>query len=317
VVRELVHQVERYQVLSVAFADNVLPAKQAVAIFDGIHERRMDLSIFTELRAIPSVDLIRSMHLAGVDTVQVGIEALSARLLAKMNKGVRVIDNLCMMKLCEAAGIRNASNLMLHFPGSDETDVAETLHTLAFVCWYRPLKAVSFWLGVDSPVHRHARHFNICSTYNHPNLKKLFPEPLATELPFMIRGYRGDRGRQQQLWRPVAKAIRQWRKDYDTMQRRAGGGPALFYRDAGHFLIIDQYDPQQPIAKHRLTGISAEIYRFCYVPQRLEQILATFTSHNSQQILAFLTAMVDKRLMFEQAHDYLSLASPLTWPGRP
>jgi radical SAM superfamily enzyme YgiQ (UPF0313 family) len=123
VIREVDEQVRRHQVLSLAFADNAFPINHAAAIFEGIRELGRDMSIFTELRADTSPALLRKMQQAGVDTVQVGIEALSTALLAKMNKGARAIDNLCLMKQCEALGIVNASNLMLHFPGSDDTDV--------------------------------------------------------------------------------------------------------------------------------------------------------------------------------------------------
>ncbi|MEE4112938.1 MAG: RiPP maturation radical SAM C-methyltransferase, partial [Desulfobacteraceae bacterium] len=196
VVREVDYLVQRHQVLSVTFTDNAFPMKQALLIFEGIRGMGRDLSIFTELRANTPPSLLRKMKQAGVDTVQVGIEALSSRLLAKMNKGVRVIDNLSLMKHCEALGIVNASNLMLHFPGSDEHDVNETLHSLAFARWYRPLKTVSFWLGLESPIYRLAKRFHIRSVFNHPNSKKLFPEPVAAGIRFMIQGYRGDRTRQ-------------------------------------------------------------------------------------------------------------------------
>lgn len=313
VVREVDQLVSRHQVLSLAFADNALPAKQAGPIFEGIRRLGKEVSIFAELRADTPVALIRKMKQAGMDTVQVGVEALSSRLLVKMNKGVRVIDNLCLMKHCEAAGIVNAANLMLHFPGSDSNDVEETLRNLTFVRWYRPLKTVSFWLGLDSPVYRFARQFQMQSVFNHPNLKKLFPTSVAAGLRFMIQGYRGDRTRQQRLWRPVEKMTRQWRQEYETMQRQTGGRPALTYRDGGRFLIIDQYLPAQPTVRHRLTGASAEIYRYCRLPRTLNQVAGAFTANNPQQIRAFFQSMLDKRLMFAEADRYLSLALPRGW----
>ena len=186
VVREVDRLVRKYQLLSLAIVDNALPEKQAAAIFDGIRELDLDLSIFAELRATSPLSLIRKMKQSGVDMVQIGIEALSSRLLSKMNKGVRTIDNLSVMKHCEAEGIVNASNLMLHFPSSDADDVAQTQHCLAFVRWYRPLKTVSFWLGLDSPVHRFPKQFQITSVFNHPRLKKLLPASVAGQLRFMI-----------------------------------------------------------------------------------------------------------------------------------
>ena len=313
VIREVDHLVRRHQVLSLTFADNAFPIHHAATIFEGIREIGRDLSIFTELRANTPPALLRKMKQAGVDTVQVGIEALSSRLLAKMNKGVRAIDNLSLMKYCEALGIVNASNLMLHFPGSDDNDVNETLHALSFARWYRPLKTVSFWLGLESPIYRFARRFHIQSVFNHPNLKKLFPEPVTAGIRFMIQGYRGDRTRQLKLWRSVDIETRQWQKDYDDMQRQTGGKPALVFRDGGRFIIIDQHLPMQATARHRLTGISAEIYRYCHTPRTLEQVGRVSADHSPEQIRFFLKSMVKKRLIFEEGDCYLSLAVPVSW----
>jgi hypothetical protein len=202
---------------------------------------------------------------------------------------------------------------MLHFPGSDEADVDETLHALAFTRWYRPLKTVSFWLGLESPVHRFAGRFNIQAVFNHPNLKKLFPPAVAGGLRFMIQGYRGDRMRQRHLWRSVQRATRQWEKDYATMQRQTGGQPALAFRDGGSFLIIDQHLPARATVRHRLMGVSAEIYRYCHVPRTLDQVAGAFASHNRQQIGSFCSNMLKKRLMFAEDDRYLSLALPFAW----
>lgn len=316
VVHEVEHLVRKYQVLSLAFADNALPEKQAGAIFDGMIELGLDLSIFAELRATSPPALIQKMKRAGVDTVQVGIEALSSRLLIKMNKGARAIDNLSLMKQCEAVGIANASNLMLHFPSSDADDVAQTLHCLTFARWYRPLKTVSFWLGLDSPVYRFPKQFQIRSIFNHPRLKKLFPASVAVQLRFMIQGYRGDRKRQIQLWRSVEKTVAQWRRDYERIQRRTNGRPALSYRDGGRFLIIDQHLPKQPTVKHRLTGTSARIYRFCHIPRTLDQISGRFALHSTEQIRSFLRSMEQKQLTFAESGSYLSLAVPHLGRGR-
>ena len=312
VIREVDHLVQRHQVLSLTFADNAFPINHAGSIFDGIRRLGRDLSIFTELRANTSPALLRTMKQAGVDTIQVGIEALSTPLLAKMNKGVRTIDNLSLMKHCESLSIVNASNLMLHFPDSDDTDVNDTLHALDFARWYRPLKTVSFWLGLESPVHRFARRFHIQSVFNHPNLKKLFPESVAAGVRFMIQGYRGDRKRQQKSWRSVEMKMRQWQKEYACMQRQTRGKPALSFRDGGLFLLIDQHFPDQATERHRLTGISAELYRYCHIPRPLVQVADAFAAHRPEQIRAFFQSMIKKRLMFAEDDCYLSLAVPVS-----
>ncbi|BBO66855.1 hypothetical protein DSCA_07850 [Desulfosarcina alkanivorans] len=313
VVREVDVLVRRHQVLSLAFADNAFPPQHAGAVFDGIRDLGRDLSIFTELRANTPPALLHKMQQAGVDTVQVGIEALSTSLLAKMNKGLRAIDNLCLMKQCEALGIVNASNLMLHFPGSDDTEVSQTLRALEFARWYRPLKPVGFWLGLESPVYRFARRFHIRAVFNHPHLKKLFPESVAARVRFMIQGYRGDKKRQQVRWRSVEAEMRRWNNDYAVMQQQTGGRPALSLREGRRFLLVDQHFPDRPTARHRLTGISADLYRYCHIPRSLTQVAGTFPAHSREQIRVFFESMVAKRLMFAENDCYLSLAAPASW----
>ena len=312
VIDEIDRLTGRYQVLSLAFADNAFPLKDVDRIIEGIRHNGRQLSIFTELRADPPPAMLESLRSAGIDTVQVGIEALSSRLLKKMNKGTRAIDNICLMKHCLACGIDSASNLMLHFPSSDANDVADTLYALDFVTGYRPLKTVSFWLGLSSPVHRFAKRFDVRAVYPHPNLKKLFPARVADRLPFMIQGYRGDRQRQKRLWRPVQQKVDQWTKAYGKLMRQTRGRPALVYRDGRQFLIIAQHRPERPVERHRLTGDSAAIYRYCDVPRSLDQLAETFGAHGRDAVRTFLDSMVKKRLMFAESGHYLSLAVPAT-----
>ena len=115
------------------------------------------------------------MRDCGMQTVQIGIEALSSRLLKKLHKGTTVIQNLQIMRNCEALGIENRSNLILQFPGSDARDVAETLNVLEFAKPFYALKAVNFWLGMGSPVWQHPKKYGIRALFNHPNWSYIFP----------------------------------------------------------------------------------------------------------------------------------------------
>jgi hypothetical protein len=67
-------------------------------------------------------------------------------LLKKLHKGTSAIQNLEIMKNCEALGIENISNRILCFSGSDKQDVALTLQNIEFALPYRPLKTAAFWL---------------------------------------------------------------------------------------------------------------------------------------------------------------------------
>ena len=161
VVAEIDRLTSRYKTLSVAIMDNVLPKESTADILRGLSALKKDIALFAEIRATTPFEELKLMRAAGLRTVQVGIEALSTRLLRKLRKGTTAIQNLEIMKHCEALGIANLANIIAHFPGSDEQDVHETLRAIEFAFAFRPPKFVSFWLGSGSPVWNRPEDYGI------------------------------------------------------------------------------------------------------------------------------------------------------------
>ncbi|MGD8470472.1 MAG: RiPP maturation radical SAM C-methyltransferase [Desulfobacteraceae bacterium] len=308
-VAEIDYLTDRYQTLSVAIMDNVLPKKKAIDIFLQVAGLNKDLRLFGEVRATTPFRELKAMRNCGMREVQIGIEALCSRLLKKLHKGTSAIQNLEMMKNCEALGIRNISNLILYFPGSTQQDVAETLSTLEFTLPFQPLRAVSFWLGLESPVWQHPEKFGIRAVFNHPNYAFLFPEEIHRTWPLMIQAYRGDLTYQKQIWRPVKKRISDWQKQYAEMLKGPGDKPILSYRDGKDFMIIRQKRFRAEPSVHRLVGASREIYLLCQKHRSVQTIFAAFPDIPGDTIVNFLNMMVDKKLMFAEKNKYLSLAS--------
>jgi ribosomal peptide maturation radical SAM protein 1 len=308
---EIDYLTDRYQTLSVAIMDNVLPKKEAIDIFGQITALDKDLRLFGEVRATTPWRELKAMADCGMREVQIGIEALSSSLLKKLHKGTSAIQNLEIMKNCEALGIRNISNLILQFPGSNEQDVAETLKTLEFANPFYPLKAVNFWLGLESPVWQNPKKFGIQAVFNHPNWSILFPEEIYRTLPLMIQAYRGDLTYQKKIWKPVRKKISDWQTQYAETQRDPGDTPILSFRDGREFMIIRQKRFRAEPAVHRLVGASREIYLFCQQHRPIKTIFSAYPDIPDDTIVKFLSMMVDKKLMFAEKNKYLSLASPV------
>jgi hypothetical protein len=214
------------------------------------------------------------------------------------------------MKHCEMMGIKNSSNLILYFPGSDPEDVDETLRNLDFVLWFRPLKIVHFWLGLGSPVWQHPENFGLKSVCNHSNYAAIFPPDVFKSMRFIIQSYRGDLVRQRKLWKPVKKKLEAWKKTYGELHRSPTYENILSFRDGGNFLIIRQKRLDGQSLTHRLKGTSRAIYLFCWQHRSLKRILARFPSVAADKIEPFLKMMVDKKLMFQENDNYLSLAVP-------
>lgn len=308
VVTEIDTLTAKHKVLSIAVMDNAPPVKTSEEIFSRLGDLDKDFRLFCEIRASTPERVLRTMRTAGMKEVQIGIEALSTSLLRKLNKGTTAIQNLEIMKHCEALGIVNRSNLILCFPGSDSQDVEETLQSLEFAMPFNPLKFVRFWLGLESPVWKHPGAFGIRAVFNHPNYAALFPQEIYGSMRFMIQAYRGDMVRQRKLWLPVKKKIRAWEKAYEELCNRRSGSPILSFRDARDFLIIRQKRLKQEPFTHRLVGISRDIYLFCQTRRSVKRIVDHFPQAGEEKIVPFLKMMADKKLMFGEDGKYLSLA---------
>jgi len=312
VVSEIDTLTSTHKTLSVAIADNVLPRGSSGKIFKQLATLQKDLCLFSEIRATTPLTELRRMRDAGMLEVQVGIEALSTRLLKKLKKGTTAIQNLEIMRNCEALGIANISNLIFQFPGSDEQDVSETLHHLNFAAPFRPLKGVNFWLGLDSSVWQQPESYGIKAVYNHPNWRYLFPARVYKALPFIIQAYRGDVAYQRKIWKPVIQKVETWLNIYNDLQKGPSHSPILSFRDGRDFLIIRQRRFQAEPMTHRLVGPSRQMYLFCQHYRSLKRIRDQFPAYPEDKIVAFLRMMVDKKLMFGENKRYLSLAAPIS-----
>ncbi|MBA2848150.1 RiPP maturation radical SAM protein 1 [Thermosulfuriphilus ammonigenes] len=301
---EVIGLSQRLGVLDFALMDNVLPPARAMDFFRLLAKEGRDYHLFCELRARHSLKELREMRQGGLTEVQVGIEALSTSLLRRLNKGTTAMDNVAIMKNAQAAGLRLHGNLITCFPTSTSEEVAETLEALDFVFPFRPLKAVSFWLGYGSPVFSQPKIYGLRRLYPHSFYRYLFPPEILQTLVPLVWGYVGDRRRQQALWRPVVVKARAWAEAY---RRLRGQGPLLSYRDGGDFIILRQVLPDGSVHHHRLRGPSRRVYLFLESPQSLEEISARM-SLASDRLLAFLKDLVAKRLVFAEGDRFLALA---------
>jgi ribosomal peptide maturation radical SAM protein 1 len=301
--------VNRHQVLHASFMDNLLPARGLERRFHAIQGLGLDLRLFSEIRAKTSRAVLEAMASAGMQEVQVGIEALSTRLLKRLNKGTTAIDNLEIMKNCESHNLPDLTgNLILGFPSSDFLDVSETLDHLSFAFPFRPLKGIDLWLGYGSPLWRDPDRYGIRLKGNHPDYRHLFPTEELGKLRFMMQGYHGGVRHQRRMWAPVRKKLAEWRAFYDRMHQEPGFDPILSYRDGQTFLIIRERRLDDEPMTHRLKGSSRAIYLFCETQRSMAEILDRFPRFGEDRIRPFLRMMVDKRLMFREGERYLAMA---------
>ena len=76
-------------------------------------------------------------------------------------------------------------------------------------------------------------------------------------------------------------------------------------------MIIQQKRLSKAPLNHRLEGLSRKVYLYCEHHRSLEKILHHFQGLTQEKVMPFLKMMTDKKLMFEENGNYLSLAVPV------
>ncbi len=306
---EIEYLARKYGTTRFFFVDNNLPRWETDKLFRKLEKQKRSYDIFLETRASVKRQTLLQMRRAGVTDVQIGIEGLSTSYLNRIHKGTTAIQNIEIMKNCEELGINNISNLLVGFPGSREPEVEETLRALEYVFIYRPLRIVKFWLGFNSPIYYRAKELGIKNIRNHPNYRCVLPEDLYNKLELIQKDYHLDKKKQERIWRPVIKKVKEWKKFYENTKRRYPNLPILKFRDARDFLIISRVSYDSPESESlRLRGTSRDIYMFCETTRSLGSICKQFPSIPTEELLSFLDTLVKKRVMFREGDRYLSLA---------
>jgi ribosomal peptide maturation radical SAM protein 1 len=314
--KETLHLAENHECLHFTFTDNALPPKEMDKFFKALSKKEMDFDFFAEIRGITEPKRLQLYRQAGLATVQVGIEALSTTLLAKMAKGATTIDNIAAMKMCSAAAIRLEGNLITDFPGTTSQEIAETLENLDFVLPFPPLQTATFFLGYGSPMHAGAKthakahsHVDASSIRKiipHAKNRRLFPDSYLHSMTMLINSYKGDKNFQHKQWQPVKQKMLAWQNFHN--QRRNSRQHPLYFRDGSTFLIIRQERLSDVPLLHRLRGTSRKIYLSCECPMKINSLLTAFPAVTEQALRNFIDEMCLKRLMFQEKDRVLSLA---------
>ena len=299
---------EKYKCLDFVFNDNALPVRESEAFFRRIMADHRDLGFFGEARIEHCKERLAICSQGGLRAIQSGIEALSQSLLRRMNKGVSVIENVAAMKNALDCGVELDGNLITEFPGSGPEDVQETLATLDFVFPYRPLSISPFYLALGSDIERYPAKYGIRAIESHHFDRRLYPQDLLKDHVSLFKDYRGDRQRQRKLWAPVVAKVREWESFHWRRKMSIWIYPPLSYRDGGDYLVIHLEGPGHAPIHYRLIGLAREIYLACNKVSTIAELLDKLGGISRNNLIKFLSDLVQKHLVFTLENQYLALA---------
>ncbi|MBN2407211.1 MAG: B12-binding domain-containing radical SAM protein [Elusimicrobia bacterium] len=129
---EITCLVEKYGVKTIFFYDdNFFTSRQRVeAICRFILEKKYDIRWYTTCRsdyfASYGPDFFKLMRASGCDTLAIGVESGSQRILDMLQKKETVEDSVCMARITRDTGIIPECGFMIGIPGETEEDRLKT-----------------------------------------------------------------------------------------------------------------------------------------------------------------------------------------------
>lgn len=132
VINEIESLIDDYRIEGIYFADDMFAShrQRAIDICGEMIKRGLNKKIVfaVQLKAtVVDKMLLAKLKAAGCVQVEFGFESGSQRMLEKMNKRVKVADNLRAAELTRKTGLRMLGNFIIGMPQERKEDLAETI----------------------------------------------------------------------------------------------------------------------------------------------------------------------------------------------
>ena len=262
IISEIQGGVARSQATAVSFVDAYLPAGCAKDLLKDISRAGLDITLFCEMRCDLDDEIADLLARAGTRQLQLGVEAFHTRILGKMAKGTRMIDNVFSIKLCEEYGIPHQYNLITHFPGVAIQDLREMIQLLPSLQAFDPPSLADFYLDRGSRIFAEPARYGMAAESLDSAPLPFLPASLSQKpVSQFVVFEKNEPDEINQLWAELEAFVTAWRANHEEAKEQ-GIDHLLSYRDLGNILLITDYRDGQPSILE-LTGIGRAVLLAC------------------------------------------------------
>jgi len=312
IVEEIKFLSDKYRILTFQIIGNTLPKKDYRPLFEKIKNLGRDFTLIAEARAglLKSEDY-RLMKEAGFTAIQTGIEAFSQNYLRKMNKGVRVIDNIAALKFCKENGIYNEYNLVVNYPNEEKIDFEETNRNIQLFKQYLDPPQLSYLrVGFGSYIYNNPEMFNI-EKLDYLNIDKImYPEE------FLEKGFNFfyDFKRKEDLgkndWESLAA---DWKKEREKWMAEENKKKmpidkfVFYFIDGENYLKIYDKRNTENVNIYVLNKLERDIFLSCIDVTSFRGLKEKFLDVPENELINILKTFEESGIVYREDDFYLSL----------
>jgi ribosomal peptide maturation radical SAM protein 1 len=241
---------------------------------------------------------------AGVCKLQPGIESLCTEILATMNKGCTMLQNVQFMKLCAEQNVYVAWNLLYGFPNEQPESYANMLSLMPLLHHLDPpdgagqVRADRF-----SPFFERPREYDITSLEPYPSYQYIYrlPQESIRRIAYHFEIKHSHTTESKVYVEACLEGINIWR----NLREQS----FLVCESHPHGILVKDGRSCKQQDDYFLEGTTAEIYDFCHEIRSLHSILLEIGRNvDEDDIVSQLSFLVDKSLMLREGDKYLSIA---------
>jgi ribosomal peptide maturation radical SAM protein 1 len=312
IIQEITWLSERYHMMDFQLIGNTLPKTEYTGLFERLKQLGRDFSFFVEARAGQlRSDEYRMMSEAGFRMIQTGIESFSRQYLQKINKGVRVIDNIAALKFCKENKIKNTYNLIVRYPNEDARDFEETQKVVSLLKGYLdPPQLCELRVMHGSPIYCHPEHYNIDVLKNTPVDVLMYPAEILDKGFSFVFDYTSKTPSPQNPWESLVDG---WKKEEELAESEAVRSHMIvdalifYFVDGGSFVKIYDKRNRQNIRIYVLNEMERAVFLACLDVVSFQQLQHQFVDIPEFELVAMLQSFEQNGLVFVEDGLYLSL----------
>ena len=298
------------------FSDYILPR----AFYDDLLPRLAEVlpryQLEAEIKANQPPDRMRRIAEAGFVELQPGIESFSTPVLKRMDKGVRGIQNVALLKNGYRRKITIQYNLLYGIPGDTIEDYAWLVERMPRLYHLTPpISRTETIVTRFAPLQVNPERFGLVNrATHHHSFDALFSQGILSrgfnldEYCYYFESNFEFEPELRELFNALVIQTNHWKKAHRDES------PVLSMHDHGDRISI--YDSRfEEVTEYELTGLQADIYRVCDETfHTISSILGRLEHHRTGESRAAIQEAVewldDRRLVWTEGEDVLALAIP-------
>lgn len=315
-IEELTFLSDTYKNLTFQIIGTTLPQHDFNNLCNQLIKLEKDFDFYIEARAgqLKSEDY-SLLKKAGFNHIQTGIETFSSNYLKKINKGVKIIDNIAALKYCKENGIINIYNIIVNYPNEEPIDFEETEKTIKlFKQYLDPPQISKLLVGFGCPIYEHYEKFNIEKLEPKIIDTIMYPHEILKNNFFFFYQFKRKNVQNENNWKQL---VTEWKTEQEQraiegLKRKTTLDQLVFYYiDGKNFLKIIDARKREKVMIYVLDQIERDIFLSCIDVISYKELQERFSNISENDLKNILNNFEETGIVFQEENQYLSL--PLSY----